>query len=204
LNELDETVMKTDMMTAVTTDEITGIIRRCQKGDREAFGILVEKYRSLIFGTAYLMTRDRPMAEDAVQEALIKTWRYLPSLRQPERFKVWMLRIVVSQVKQQGRKKKPAVSLEQVAEPATDPDEMDCTLIRDETQQELSQALDNLIPEQREAVVLRYFSGLTVPEIAAATGWRQGTVKSRLSRALDRLGEFLRSVEGRGGGEVTL
>jgi RNA polymerase sigma-70 factor, ECF subfamily len=191
LNELDETVVTTAM------------IQRCRKGDRDAFNALIGKYRDLIFGTAYLITRDRPLAEDAVQEALIKMWRYLPSLRQPERFKAWMLRIVVSQVKQQGRRNKPAVILEQVAEPATGPDEADCTLIRDETHRHLSQALAELSPEQREAVVLRYFSELTVPEIAAATGWRQGTVKSRLSRALDRLSEILRSGEDRGGGEVT-
>jgi RNA polymerase sigma-70 factor (ECF subfamily) len=183
LNELGETV----------------VIQRCLKGDREAFGMLVEKYQTLIFGTAYLMTHDRPMAEDAVQESLIKMWRYLPSLKHPDRFKAWMLKIVVSQVKQQGRKKKSLVTLEHITEPATDPDEIDCMLIQNEMHRELAQAIGGLSTEQREVVVLRYFSGLTIPEIAAATGWREGTVKSRLSRTLDRLSEVLRTDENRGG-----
>ena len=56
-----------------------------------------------------------------------------------------------------------------------------------------------MLPEtQREMIVLRYFSELTVPEIAAVTGIREGTVKSRLSRALDRLGKILRNEEGPG------
>ena len=50
------------------------LIRRCQAGDKEAFGMLVERYRSVLFGTAYLMMRDRGLAEDAVQESLIQIW----------------------------------------------------------------------------------------------------------------------------------
>ena len=72
-------------------------------------------------------------------------------------------------------------------------DEPETTLIRSEEQHSLRQALDRLQPEQREAVVLHYFSELTVPEIAAVTGQREGTIKARLSRTLDRLGEILRN-----------
>lgn len=72
-------------------------------------------------------------------------------------------------------------------------DEPETALIRNEERHSLRQALDKLQPEQREAMVLRYFSELTVPEIAAVTGQREGTIKARLSRALDRLGEILRN-----------
>ena len=57
------------------------LARRCQAGDTEAFRMLVEQYRSVLFGTAYLMMRDRGLAEDAVQEALIRMWKNLPSFR---------------------------------------------------------------------------------------------------------------------------
>jgi len=170
------------------------LVRRCQAGDKEAFRILVEQYRSVLFGTAYLMMQDRGLAEDAVQEALIQTWKHLPSFRLKSNVKTWMVRIVVNEVKQQFRKKQVStVPLEQASEVAVDFDEAATAMIRNEERQHLKQALEKLPAEQREAVVLRYFSELTVPEIATVTGQREGTIKSRLSRALSHLGEILQN-----------
>jgi RNA polymerase sigma-70 factor (ECF subfamily) len=173
--------------------EEAALVRRCQTGDIEAFRALVELHHGMLFGTAYLMTRDRGLAEDAVQEALIQIWRHLPSLRLQSSIKAWLVRIVVNEVKQQFRKKQvPMVPLEEVSESPGELNEAEKAMIRDEERQGIRQALDRLPPEQREAVILRYFSNLTVPEIAAAMNQREGTIKSRLSRALDRLGEMLR------------
>jgi len=170
------------------------LIRRCQAGDKEAFGMLVEQYRSMLFGTAYLMMRDRGLAEDVVQEALIQIWKHLPSFRLKSSIKTWLVRIVINEVKQQFRKKKlPLIPLESASDETGTLDEPETELIRSEEQHSVRQALDRLQPEQREAVVLRYYSELTVPEIAAVTGQREGTIKARLSRALDRLGEILRN-----------
>lgn len=169
------------------------LVRRCQAGDKEAFRMLVEQYRRVLFGTAYLMTRDRGLAEDAVQEALIQMWKHMPSLRLHGSFKAWLVRIVVNEIKQQLRKKRvPTVPLEQASEVADDLDVTETAMVRDEERQHLRQALKLLPLEQREALVLRYYSDLTVPEIAAVMGQHEGTIKSRLSRALDRLGEILR------------
>jgi RNA polymerase sigma-70 factor (ECF subfamily) len=170
------------------------LVRCCQAGDKEAFHTLVEQYRSVLFGTAYLMTRDRGLAEDAVQRALMKMWGNIHSLRRRSSLKAWLVRIVVNEVNQQRRKKRvPMMPLEEAPEMAGDPDEAESVVVRHEEQQSLRQALEMLPQEQREAVVLRYFSELTVPEIAAVMGQREGTIKSRLSRALDRLGEILRN-----------
>lgn len=168
------------------------LIRRCQAGDKEAFRMLVEQYRSVLFGTAYLMMRDRGLAEDAVQEALIQVWKHLPSFHLKSSIKTWLVRIVINEVKQQFRKKKlPVIPLESVNEETGMPDEADTALIRSEERLSLRLALNRLQPDQREAVVLRYYSELTVPEIAAVTDQREGTIKARLSRALDHLGEIL-------------
>lgn len=170
------------------------LVRRSQAGDKEAFRMLVEQYRSILFGTAYLMMRDRGLAEDAVQEALVQMWKHLPSFRLKSSVKTWMVRIVVNEVKQQFRKKQvPTVPLEQASEVAVDLDEADTAMIRNEERQHLRQALEKLPAEQREAVVLRYFSELTVPGIAKVMGQREGTIKSRLSRALSHLGEILQN-----------
>ncbi len=158
--------------------------------------MLVEQHSRVLFGTAYLMTRDRGLAEDAVQSALIQMWKHLPSTRLRGSLKSWLVRIVVNEVKQQYRKNQlPTVPLEQASEVADDPEEIESALIRDEERQHLRQALKMLPSEQREAVVLRYFSDLTVPEVAAVMGQREGTIKSRLSRAVDRLGVILRDDE---------
>ena len=168
------------------------LIQRCQVGDTEAFRTLVEQYRSVLFGTAYLMIRDRGLAEDAVQEALIQIWKNLASFRLKSSVKTWMVRIVVNEVKQQFRKKKlTMISLEETNDAPKESDGVESTLIHDEERRILRQALYRLPPEQKEAVVLRYFSELTVPEIAAVTNQREGTIKARLSRALDRLNEIL-------------
>lgn len=176
------------------------LVRRCQDGDKEAFRLLVEQHKRILFGTAYLMARDRGTAEDALQEALVKVWKHLPSLRLHGSLKAWLLRIVVNEVKQQFRKRRvQTLPLEKASELAGDPDEVGATVIRKEEYQFLRQALGMLPPEQKETVVLRYYSGLTVPEIAAVMGQREGTIKSRLSRALDRLGDIMRGDDvGRG------
>jgi RNA polymerase sigma-70 factor (ECF subfamily) len=169
------------------------VVRLCQKGDREAFAVLVERHRTMLFGTAYLMTRDRQLAEDAVQEALIATWTSIGSLRNPSGLKAWLARIVVNEVRQQARKRRiPLVTLEELPDPP-EADGAIAGIAGNEMRQDLARALETLPTDQREAVVLRFFSDLTVPEIAAATGSREGTVKSRLSRAMDKLGEMLRS-----------
>jgi len=168
------------------------LIRRCQAGDKEAFGTLVGQYRSVLFGTAYLMMRDRGLAEDAVQESLIQIWKHLPSFRLKSGIKTWLVRIVINEVKQQTRKKKlPMIPLEEANEVLSELDDVESPLIRNEERKRLKQVLDELPSEQRETVILRYYSDLTVPEIAEAMNQREGTIKSRLSRALDRLGKIL-------------
>ena len=180
----------------LTESEEAALIRRCQARDKDAFRTLVEKYKQVMFGTAYLMTKDRGLAEDAMQEALIQTWKHLPSLRQDVSLKAWLVRIVVNEVNRQRRKKRlPTVPLDDAPDIADDCDDAATTMIRNEDRQNLRRALEQLPSEVRETVVLRYFSDLTVPEIAAVTGKPEGTIKSRLSRALVRLNEILSKNE---------
>ena len=174
--------------------EETALIRRCQARDKDAFRSLVEKYRQVMFGTAYLMTKDRGLAEDAMQEALIQMWKHLPSLRQDVSLKAWLVRIVVNEVNRQQRKKRvPTVPLEYASDMAGDCEDAATTMIRNETHQNLRRAMELLPSEVRETVILRYFSDLTVPEIATVMRKPEGTIKSRLSRALVRLNEILLS-----------
>lgn len=179
--------------------EEEAIIHRCQVGDKEAFRFLVEQHNRLLYATAFLMTQDSGLAEDAVQGALIQMWKNLANLRLRGSLKAWLMRILVNEVKQQVRKKRlPTIPLEQVPDSVSDPVEAETEAIRFEEHQRLRQALGCLPPEQRDAVVLRYYTDLTVPEVAAVLKQRQGTIKSRLSRALDRLGIIMGEDDIRG------
>jgi RNA polymerase sigma-70 factor (ECF subfamily) len=178
------------------------LVKRCQKGDESAFRILVENYRDLLLGTAYLILKNRQSADEVVQETVIKMWENLPSLRDSGSLKPWLMRILVNEANQQFRKKNiPTVPLESAPEIPDDDYNIDELLIQEENHQMLREALSSLSPEQREVIVLRYFSDLTVPEIAAAVSIPEGTVKSRLSRALDRLYMTVNSVDNPTGGK---
>ncbi|MDD5289526.1 MAG: RNA polymerase sigma factor [Dehalococcoidales bacterium] len=176
----------------MTESEEAALICRCQAGDKDAFRTLIKDYKKVMFGTAYLMTKDYGMAEDAVQEAMIQIWEHLPSLRLRGSFKAWLMRIVINQVNRQLRKKHlPTVPLEYAPDVADDSDRLETAMIRNEEHRFLRRTLEKLPTEQREAVVLRYFSDLTVPEVAKVMGKREGTIKSRLSRALNQLHEII-------------
>lgn len=162
-----------------------------QQGDETAFRLIVEKYKSALFGTAYLILQDYQKTEEAVQEAILKIWKNLPSLRDNNRLKPWLLQIVVNEARQLLRRKSiTTVSLEVTPE-LIDDNDIDEILINSDNHQLLRQAISELPSGQREVVILRYYNELTIPEIAVAISAREGTVKSRLSRALDHLEEIM-------------
>ena len=155
-------------------------------GDPDAFGILAERALPRLVGTAGLILRDADAADDAAQETLVRAWRDLPGLRDPDRFDAWLHRVLVracgDQVRRRQRDRRDAAA----AQPAGDSPLPD-TALRVADRDEMERALERLSLEQRTAVVLHYYLGLSHPEVAEATGQPIGTVKSRLSRALDAL-----------------
>ncbi|MDD5605203.1 MAG: sigma-70 family RNA polymerase sigma factor [Dehalococcoidales bacterium] len=171
--------------------EEENIIRQCQVGNKEAFDKLIANYQGVLFGTAYSIIRERCGAEDAVQEALVKIWQNLPSFRFEGSIKFWMVRIVANEVKQAFRKKKfQTVPFDRITEIPDSHENVEEAVVVAENRKELHHALSKLPLEQREVLVLRYFVELTVPEIASIIGKPEGTVKSRLSRALRRLNQI--------------
>lgn len=168
-------------------------IRRCQSGERDAFRLLVEQYEKVLYGTAFLMTRDDSLSEEFVQEAFLRAWRGIPSFRLDGSFKAWILRILVNQVMTNRRKLRvPESPLTEGIVPIDISRDIDVEelVLKNEERQQIRQSLELLPQEQRYVVVLRYFADLTVPEIAKVMGCREGTIKSRLHRALARLREL--------------
>lgn len=154
-------------------------------GDRDAFAVLIDRTHAQMVGTAGLILRDRAWAEDAAQDALVRAWRDLPGLRDPDRFDAWLHRLLVHACQDQLRRHRHELTeLELSPERAQALSETGTTL---EDRDELQAGLRRLPDEQRTVIALRYYLGLTDTEVAAATGLPLGTVKSRIFRALDAL-----------------
>lgn len=160
-------------------------IARSQNGDREAFRYLVERHKDVLYGTACLMTDSRAHAEDHVQEALFSAWRSIREFRRGRPFRPWLLRILVNVVISHQRRG-PIRSLLQEDRPAEPTDVAQPAASREDWPA-VRTALAGLSPEHRQAVVLRYFAGLTPSQIAQSLNVTEGTVKSRLNYALGNI-----------------
>jgi len=161
-----------------------GLVEAAQRGDHDAFEALAIGAADRLFAIARLILRDAHLAEDAVQEALVHAWRDLPHLRDPERFDAWLRRLLVNACADQGRHRRRWSAEIQIvrAEPATN-DATGSMADRDQ----LERGFRRLKPEQRAAVVLHFYLGLTLAEVADALSVPEGTAKSRLHYATETL-----------------
>lgn len=169
-------------------------VRRCQSGDKEAFRYVVERYGNMLYGTAYQMTRNHARAQELTQDALVLAWRGINTFRGGS-LKAWLVRILTNRGISIGRRRElEAATLDNPDAPIAVADESQdpaAAAISALDREMIKNALATLSEEQREVVTLRFFSELSVSETAVALGVREGTVKSRLSRALDRLRDVL-------------
>lgn len=161
------------------------LVERAGRGDRDAFSVLARAAAARLDAAARLILRDHELARDAVQEALIRAWRDLPGLRDPERFDAWLHRLIVNAAIDEARRRRRRVievSLTPIDVQSTR-DEIGLLVDRDE----LDRVLGELTPEHRALVVLHYYLGTPLPEAAASLGISLGAAKSRLHRAVGSL-----------------
>jgi RNA polymerase sigma-70 factor (ECF subfamily) len=160
-------------------------------GDQNAYGRLLERHQAVAFRAAYLITGSAAEAEDATQEACFKAWLALGRFRSEAPFRPWLVKIAINEARNRwrggGRQERLALRL--ADQPGTGPDapsaEMEALAADDRTR--LLRAVSELREEDQLVIAARYFLGLSEAESAIALGVRRGTVKSRLSRSLDRL-----------------
>jgi RNA polymerase sigma-70 factor (ECF subfamily) len=154
------------------------IVERAQRGDHEAFDALATAAYHRLYAIARRILRDGYGAEDAVQDALVNAWRNLRTLREPERFDAWLNSLLVNACRDQGRRTRrrpfevPVLSIDQ----PTIEDRLGELVDRDE----LERAFLQLTVEQRAALVLTHYVGMSAAEVGAILGIPVGTVYSRL------------------------
>jgi RNA polymerase sigma-70 factor (ECF subfamily) len=162
------------------------LVERARRGDHDAFAVLAAAAIDRLDATARLILGDPDLAKDAVQEALFRAWRELPTLRDPDRFQPWLRRTLVRCCFGEGRKRRRIrveVELASIAEPRAPGDAPTWVVERDA----LERAFDRLAPEARALIVLHHYLDLPLPEVAATLEIPLGTAKSRLHRATREL-----------------
>jgi RNA polymerase sigma factor (sigma-70 family) len=153
----------------------------------------VREHQEVAFRAAYLVTGSAADAEDAAQEGFVKAWQALPRFREGAAFRPWLLAIVVNEARNRRRRagRQAALAL-RAAEPA--PADVEETAAARAEHERLLQVVGAMREEDREVIGCRYFLDLSEEETAEALGIPRGTVKSRLSRALERLRERMEAV----------
>ena len=153
--------------------------------------MLVANHANVAFRTAYVLTGSVADAEEAAQEGFLKAYRALPRFQVGKPFRPWLLRIVANEARNQrrGAARRAARDTElspalQLRDPARSPEE---TVEAAEERAALLHCINQLDAEDRRVITCRYLLDLSTEETAAAIRRPPGTVKSRLSRALDRL-----------------
>jgi len=174
-------------------DDDAALVARATRGDADAFGQLVQCHAEIAFRTAYLITRNAADAEEAAQDGFLKAHRALHRFRPGAPFRPWLLRIVANEARNRRRAAGRRAALELRAgeerlrgDAAPSPE---ASLLAAARRAELLAALESLPEPDRLVIACRHLLGLSEAETAAALDCRPGTVKSRLSRALDRLRE---------------
>lgn len=176
-------------------DELT--LRRAQKGDAKAFEALITPYEAMVWRVCWHYTGHTEDARDCAQEALLKAWRSIGAYRRDCSLESWLYRICASVCLDLRRKRKrtEAEPLEEgfdLPDPAAPPDEQ---VARRQGREELRRAVARLPEDMRTVLILYALEKKKYEEIAEITGTAVGTVKSRLSRARDKLQEILSERE---------
>jgi RNA polymerase sigma-70 factor (ECF subfamily) len=161
------------------------LVERARRGDHDAFAVLAGACVARLDAAARLILRDPELARDAVQEGFIGAWRSLPTLRDPDRFEAWLHRLVfracIDVIRRRGRR-----VIEVELSPTDGPAIGDlASIVAD--RELLDAALRGLRPEWRAVVVLHYYLGMPLPDVATTLGIPIGTAKSRHHRSLEAM-----------------
>jgi len=159
-----------------------GLVEQAQRGDHDAFATLAGDAIARLDAAARLILRDPELARDGVQDGYLRAWRTLPALRDPDRFDAWLRRLIVhSCIDIMRRRRHRAIEVDLTPIDVAGGGDFTSTIVDRDLVEE---ALRHLDPEWRAVVVMHYFLGMPLPEVARALGIPLGTAKSRLHRSI--------------------
>lgn len=159
-------------------------VKLAKKGDKEAFGRLIEYNKVSMYRVALSMVKKKEDIEDAIQNSITKAYQEIIYLRKDEYFKTWLIRILINECKAILKSNSRIAHIE----------ELKCEIetVQDFSNIEVTYAINSLEDELRIVTTLFYFEDIPQKAIARILDIPEGTVKSRLSRARSRLYDLLR------------
>ncbi|MGE5483992.1 MAG: RNA polymerase sigma factor [Ignavibacteriales bacterium] len=175
------------------------LLHRIRNGDPEAVAAVVDRYYPSLLNFAHRLGCSREDAEDVAQETLLKAARGLERYEHRERFRSWLFRIAANAVRDHLKKasvRREVVSdVERLADRAAGGPSPEEVAVLDSVGRAVRTAVAALPEPQRICLILRYYHGFSIEEIATVVLCRRGTVKSRLHAALRTLKEALAEVD---------
>ncbi|WP_431607402.1 RNA polymerase sigma factor [Peribacillus frigoritolerans] len=159
------------------------LVKKAQKGDDKAFLKLFQKYEQDIYRMAYVYVKNKDDALDVVQEVAYRSFKKIDTLKKPEYFKTWLIKIAISCAVDCLRKNKKVVQLKPEYEEfisSSDVEDISLSL-------SLNQIVNELNEDEKSIVILKYYEGYSFKEIAELLNMPLGTSKSILYRALEKL-----------------
>ena len=183
------------------------LVARAQRGDKQAFELLVEKYQRKLARLLSRFIRDPAEVEDVTQEAFIKAYRALPAFRGDSAFYTWLYRIGINTAKNYlmalGRRAPTSTEVEaeeaegfEEGEQLRDINTPESVLLSNEIARTVNQTIEQLPEELRTAIQLREIEGMSYEDIAKVMDCPIGTVRSRIFRAREAIAEQLRPLLG--------
>jgi RNA polymerase sigma-70 factor (ECF subfamily) len=183
------------------------LVARAQRGDKQAFELLVEKYQRKLARLLSRFIRDPAEVEDVTQEAFIKAYRALPAFRGDSAFYTWLYRIGINTAKNylmaMGRRAPTSTEVEadeaegfEEGEQLRDINTPESLLLSNEIAQTVNATIERLPEELRTAIQMREIEGMSYEDIAKAMDCPIGTVRSRIFRAREAIAEQLRPLLG--------
>jgi len=171
------------------------LVARVRQGDAAAYEELVRMHQAIAFRTAYLFTGSAEEADEAAQTGFVKAFGALGRFRRGKPFRPWLLAIVANEARNRrraaGRRIGLALRAAEQSRPGDAAPSPEAAMLDRERRRVLLDAVNRLPDDQQLVIGCRYFLDLSEAETASALGIRTGTVKSRTSRALERLREEL-------------
>ena len=179
------------------------LIEACRRGEREAFRALFDAYRDRVYSVALRFSGDSSAAMDIAQDTFVKLFDCIADFRGEASFDTWVYRLVANRCLDHRRKTRRLFPItEGLAAVLRAPDNNLVELLKREFRGHVTAAVDQLPPQLRIAVVLRYTEGLSYDQIAEVLSCSPGTVASRLHRAHKALEHRLSHLIKKGGWNV--
>ncbi|MGL5328727.1 MAG: sigma-70 family RNA polymerase sigma factor [Peptostreptococcaceae bacterium] len=163
------------------------LVKKSKKGNKLAFSTLIKSYEIDLYRVAISMTKNEDDALDCIQETILQAYINIKNLKNNEYFKTWLIRILINQCKALIEKNKKIVELKNI--------DMQNLYEQEDEIYGIKEEIDKLDEDLKILVILYYYQDMSVKDISESLQIPEGTIKSRLSRARNKLKEVL-SMEG--------